>query len=370
MLTIRVIESGRSRHVQRHQLADAMTAAGAGGTFVWVDLSEPTPDESAVLEELGLPPLLVEDMCEDRHLPKVEQMEGTLSLTVHGLDVRTLEEELSTTELDCAMRTDLLVTYHTGGLASVQAVGDRLDRGAISFARPMLLLHRLLDVMNDVFLPFVDHLDRRLDVIEEDILSEPTERTRIDLYALQRDVIQLRRIVVPQAEVIRRLGRERPSGWEPSDESLVRDLYDHLNRMVALSDSYHQLLASAMDSYRSSLDDRLNDMLATLTIVSAVLLPVSVIAGLLGMNFSNIPGASSGNGFWITIGASGVLVVAMLLWFARQGWIGDRAERAAEDRRRGLSQVLDVPLLGQVLRVPVAGGRAMGRAVTRSSRRR
>lgn len=333
-----------------------------GDGFLWVDLAAPTDQDAAVLERLGLPHLVVEDMRDDQHLPKVERLPDTLSLTVHGLDVSSLEQELRTIELDCALREDLLVTFHVEPVASVLAVGDRLDTGVVGFERPFLLLHRLLDVMNDVLVPFVAHLDSRLDIIEEDVLDEPTEHTRQDLYRLQRDVIQLRRVVVPQAEVVRRIGRDGTPSWRDGDDALVRDLYDHLNRMAAMCDSYHQLLGSAMDSYRSALDDRLNDMLATLTIVSAVLLPVSVAAGLWGMNFVMVPGAEDPNGFWYLLAASGALIAVMLMWFVARGWIGNRAERRARHRRLGLSSVLEVPVLGSVLRVPVAGSRAVGRA--------
>lgn len=344
-------------------------AARARPGFVWVDLAAADASDAVILEELGLPALVVEDMLEDRHLPKVETVGQTLSLTVHGLDVASLEGEARTLELDCAMTEDLLVTWHDQDLASVRAVGERLDAGRFGFDRPFLLLHRVLDVMNDVLLPFVDHLERRLDVIEEDILDEPTDQTRLEIYHLQRDVIQLRRIVVPQAEVVRRLGRDRAPGWLEGDDALVRDLQDHLSRMAALCDSYYQLLDSAMDSYRSALDDRLNEMLTTLTIVSAVLLPVSVLAGLWGMNFLFIPGTEDPNGFWWLLAASGVLVVLLLVWFAARGWIGGRAERRAAARRGALGAVLEVPVLGQVLRVPVHGGRAVGRAARRAVRR-
>lgn len=346
-----------------------LDAARAGDGFVWIDFAGADPQEAAVLDELGLPPLVLEDMREDRHLPKLETTGGTLSLTVHGLDVASLDDEARTLELDCAMTDDLLVTWHDQDLASVRAVGERLDSGAFGFARPFLLLHRVLDVMNDVLVPFVDHLEQRLDVIEEDILDEPTDQTRLEIYQLQRDVIQLRRVVLPQAEVVRRLGRDRAPWWREGDESLVRDLQDHLTRMATMCDSYAQLLDSAMDSYRSALDDRLNDMLATLTIVSAVLLPVSVLAGLWGMNFLVIPGTEDPNGFWWLLGSSGALVLLLLLWFTARGWIGGRAERRAAERRSGLGVVLEVPVLGQVLRVPVRGGRKVGRFARRAVRR-
>lgn len=369
MLTIRHVTAAGATRIEPSEV----DAARSDGGFVWVDLAEEgSAQESTVLDQFQLPYLVIEDMRDDRHLPKVELVGNTLSLTVHGLDLRTLERELTTVELDCALQEDLLVTYHDGSLASVQAVGERLDAGRIGFDRPLELLHRVLDVLNDVLVPFVDHLDHRLDVIEEDILDEPTNRTRHDLYRLQRDVIQLRRVVLPQAEVIRRIGRDKAPGWQPGDESLVRDLYDHLNRMVAMCDSYQQLLESATDSYRSALDDRLNEMLATLTIISAVLLPITVVAGLYGMNFVVIPGAEDPDGFWWVLVGSVGLVASMLLWFTARGWIGRRAERRANRRRRGMQGVLEVPLLGQVLRVPVAGGRVVGRvgrAATRAAHR-
>lgn len=366
MLTIRHVTATGARDIPFDQVDEVR----AGEGFVWIDLAGPTAAEDALLDELDLPPLVVEDMRDDRHLPKLERLADVLSLTVHGLDVESLEHELRTVELDCALRADLLVTYHDAPMASVDAVAARLDDGVVGFERPFLLLHRLLDVMNDVMVPFVDHLDRRLDVIEEDVLDEPTQQTRHDLYRLQRDVIQLRRVVLPQGEVVRRLGRDGTPGWEDGDESLVRDLYDHLNRIAALCDSYHQLLASATDSYRSALDDRLNDMLATLTIVSAVLLPVSVAAGLWGMNFVMVPGAEDPDGFWYLLAGSGALIVVMLLWFVARGWIGNRAERRARRRRHGLAGVLEVPVLGSVLRVPVTGGRVARRVARRVSRGR
>lgn len=349
--------------------AGDLSAARAADGFVWIDFSGADADEAAVLDALGLPALVVEDMREDRHLPKVATVAGTLSLTVHGLDVASLEGEPRTLELDCAVTGDLLVTWHDHDLASIVAVAQHLDEGSTGYARPFLLLHQILDAMNDVLLPFVDHLDRRLDMIEEDILDEPTEQTRLELYRLQRDVIQLRRVVVPQTEVVRRLGRDHAPSWQDGDTALVRDLLDHLSRMEALCDSYHQLLESATASYRAARDDRLNEMLATLTIVSAVLLPVSVVAGLWGMNFVMIPGAEEPDGFWYLLSAAGGLVALLLSWFTVRGWIGGRAERRARRRRRGLSAVLEVPVLGRVLQVPVHGSRRVGRFARRAVRR-
>lgn len=362
MLTIRHIHDGQVTSVGAAELAEAIAREG----FVWVDVHSPDPEATRILHDpaLGLEPLVIEDMLDDTHLPKAEVVGDQLSLVVHGLKLESAAEEVDTVELDVALRAGLLVTHHPDPLASVDLVGRRLDeRGAGLIARPVELLHLLLDAMNDVFVPFLDLLDRRLDVIEEDILSRPTQHTRHDLYALQRDVIQLRRVVVPQAEVIRRLGRDRVGLIDEADRALFRDLYDHLYRMAEMSESYRQLLDSAMQSYRSALDDGLNEMLTTLTIISAVLLPISVIAGIYGTNFEHIPELGWRGSYFVMWGVFAVIVVGMLLWFRSRGWIGREAEREAVARRGALGSVLEVPVLGAVLKLPIHTTRKVARTV-------
>lgn len=371
MLHIRSIHGSQVRH---HDLGELEQVLGAPGVC-WLDVEAPTAQEQQVLRDpaLGLHPLIVEDMLDDVHLPKVEVQDPWLLLVVHGLRLRTVAVEIDTCELDIAIGDRLLITYHSEPLASVDAVRSRLDAtAAMSVARPMELVHLLLDATTDVFIPFLGLLEERLDVIEEDILTQPTERTRREIYELQRDVIQLRRVVVPQAEVIRRLSREQVGLVTDADRTLFRDVYDHLYRMAELSDSYRQLLDSAMQSYRSSLDDDLNEMLTTLTVISAVLLPVSVIAGIYGTNFEYIPELEWRWGYLAMWGVILSVVAGMLTWFRRRGWVGRRAERAAERRREGLAAVLDIPVLGSVLSVPLRGTRRVarqGRALSRLARR-
>jgi magnesium transporter len=362
MLTIRHITAGGVQPLTRADLAATLPTPG----YVWVDLAAPTDAEEGILVELGIHPLVIEDMREDQHLPKLDVFGDELALTVHGLAIDAASDDVTTVELDIVLRADLLVTFHEGPLPSVSALADRLDeRGPNGMSRPVLLLHRLLDTMNDILVPFVDHFERRLDVVEEDLLSTPTEQTRFDLYRMQRDVIHLRRVVVPQAEVIRRLGRDTGGLVSTEDQHLFQDVYDHLFRITEMSESYRQLLDSAMTSYRSAQDDKLNDMLRVLTLVSAVLLPITVIAGIYGTNFEFMPELDWRPGYFVMLGTFATIISGMLLWFRHRGWLGQRAERAAADRRRALAAVLEVPVLGSVFRVPVAGVRA----VTRTGRR-
>ena len=360
MLTIRHVADGAARPVDAADLGRFRTTTRAG--YLWIDISEPEPAEDALLDDLGVHPMVVEDMREDRHMPKLEVYADELALTVHGLRIDRVAEEVDTVELDISLRHLMLVTYHVEEVASIRAVRERMDAvGADGLERPVQLLHRILDTMNDVMVPFVEHLERWLDVVADDLLSTPTDTTRQDLYRLQRDVIQLRRVVVPQAEVLRRLGREATGLVDEADRGLFRDVHDHLYRMAELSASYRQLLDSAVTSYRSAQDDELNDMLRVLTLVSATLLPLSVIAGIYGTNFTYIPELDERPAYFVMLGAFVMIVVGMVAWFRHRGWIGRAAEREAQRRRSAMRTVLHVPVLGSVLRVPVRGVRAVAR---------
>lgn len=379
MLTIRHVDAGQCTRVDPAALVSGdLPDTG----WFWVDMSHASGPEADVLELIGVHPLIIEDMRDDRHLPKVEVLGNQVSLTVHGLRIGGRDPsaehdgdgELATAELDIALVDRFLITYHDRQMHAVAAVGDHLDHGgAVELDRPVLLLHRLLDTLNDIMVPFIDHFEHRLDIVEDDLLTDPTEATRDDLYRMQRDIIQLRRVVVPQAEVLRRLARDATtvmSDWfHPEDLALMHDVHDHLYRMAGLSESYQQLVDSAMSSYRAAQDDRLNEMLRVLTLISALLLPISVVAGIYGTNFVELPGSRSPWGFVVMLGSFAIIILGMLAWFRQRGWIGDAAERAAADRRISLRRTIDVPVLGTVLKVPVSSARAVGRGTRHIGRR-
>lgn len=384
LLTVRHFDAGTCNHADASMLTGSDSPSSG---WFWLDLSCPTHDEAAVLEQIGLHPLIIEDMRDDRHLPKVDVVDDQLNLTVHGLrigrrdsmqphdvDSKVRPAQLQTNELDIALVGRFLVTYHETDMPALWAVGQHIDRGgAAEVGRPVLLVHRILDTLNDVMVPIIDYFEERMDVVEEDLLTEPTEATRDDLFRLQRDVIQLRRVVVPQAEVLRRLERDATtimSEWfDPNDLALLRDVHDHLYRIAGMSESYQQLIDSAMSSYRAAQDDELNDMLRVLTLVSTVLLPISVIAGIWGTNFVDLPGLRQSWGFTAMMVSFLVIIVGMMVWFRARGWLGGAADRAAEGRRASMGSSLDVPVLGTVLRVPLSGARAVERGARSITRR-
>ncbi|MFT5223174.1 MAG: magnesium transporter [Glaciecola sp.] len=364
MLRVLHIDGESVREVDVDTLDDGLPESG----YLWLDFEAPTEQEAKALHHrtLDLDPLAIEDLLEDEHLPKLDVFDDEILLTVHAMALDNAAQELDTDELDLIISARFLVTHHERPILSVRHVRERLDKraGRRGVHRPVLLMHRILDTMNDVFVSFVGHMDRRLDVIEQDVLSDPTETTRREIYALQRDVIQVRRAVVPQAEVLRRLGRTPSEIITEEDQALFRDIHDHLYRIAELSDSYRQLLDSAMDSYQSRADSDLNKMLKTLTLINAILLPIAVLAGIYGMNFANMPELRQENGYFVLLAAFALITGTQVVLFRRAGWLGNRAERNAQARRAAMPSVLEIPLVGQVLRVPVRSALAARRGLT------
>ena len=356
MLTIRRFHDHQVDEVPVKHLHAALTQTG----FLWVDVSAPTPEEEEVLdhERLAIEPTALRDIRENVHLPKLDVHDDEVVLTVHAIDLEPSTIEVRTVELDIIIKRRVVITYHRTHIPAVDEVARRLTVTTAGVTTPAQLVHRILDVTTDVFVPFADHLDRRLDLIEEDIMARPTEGTRRDIYALQRDVIQLRRIVVPQAEVVRRLRTEGVNVLGAEASTLFGEIYDHLSRIQGLSDSYHQLLSSALENYRGALNDELNNMFRVLTILSAVLLPVTFIAGVYGMNFVHMPELDEVWAYPAVLGLMFVIVVSELIWFRRKGWIGQRFEEERLERRRRLEE-LEIPVLGQVVRLPAYGARAV-----------
>jgi magnesium transporter len=181
-----------------------------------------------------------------------------------------------------------------------------------------------LDGLNDEIVPLLDELGDRLDQIEDRVIDTPDEQTADDIFSLRRDLIAVRRFALPQAEAIGRLARVTTELVPAEDHVLFRDVYDHIYRLSEVTESYRQLADSAYDSYLSRREDETNRRITLLTMVSAISLPITVLAGIYGMNFRYMPELTNRwayPAFWAVVV---VLVVVQMLIFRRWGWIGHR----------------------------------------------
>ena len=296
---------------------------------IWVDMESPTEaDERVLLDVFKFHPLTVEDCRENRHYPKIEEFPGYLYFIVHGVHADTSPDRFNTIELDGFLGKNYVITYHHNTFRSINNVKQLLRTSPILCRRgPAFLCHQILDQIVDYYSPVLDDFDDRIDQLESSIftLKQPNNEILSQIMELKRGVLRLRRISVKQMDVILRMSRGEFADLIPEDmRPFYRDVHDHLTRVVDLAENYRDLLSGALEAYLSVVSNRLNEIMKVLTIFSAVMLPLTFIAGVYGMNFDNMPELHSRYGYYATWTLMILVAVTMLLFFWRRGWIGNR----------------------------------------------
>lgn len=314
--TTLILADGHRTRADGIQLA---TNAPADAT-VWVDVLTTSALGLAVLPaEWRFHPLALEDCVHPQRRAKYERYPNHTFIVLQALDTATAED-LDTTSLRIFLRPGLVVTVHDRPVSALEHVrglleqdGERVGTGADR------LLHALIDAVIDEFMPLLERWEDTLDALESRAEADRQINTLDELVALRRQVLVMRRMMLPQHEVLRRI----LEGGELSEAGALyfRDVLDHIN---AISDSAALLVdvcGGAMEVQRKRADDRLNRVMKYLALVSTLLLPMTVISGALGMNFTHIPDADSPYGFWHAVGLMLGSAAALVLWFRRKRWM-------------------------------------------------
>lgn len=359
MVTIRRIAGSEITAVHERDLQAALSARDS---VIWVHATGRSPAEHDLLCGLGLDPLVVEDLLDDAVHPKAEAHPDYLFAVVHGIDVEETTAgdafELATLELDGVVGRGWLVTHADRPLAVVDAIEQVVDFGAERATTPAQLLHLLLDRIVDEYEPFIDDfIPQRIDDIEDALFADnPSREVRREIYLRRRDVIRLQRVAGPQAAAVRKLARLAESGdVAVQDAHLFHDIADRLDRVASVTGSLRDQLDSAFEHYHSAVATGQNEVMKLLTMVSSVLLPITVVTGVYGMNFVYMPELDERWAYPAVLGLNALILVTGLSLFRARGWIGRRRPRTAGADR------LELPSAGAVLRVPAMGARFVGR---------
>jgi magnesium transporter len=304
----------------------AIRAALTEGQRIWIDLERQSPEADALLAEtLKLHPLTIEDIWAERSRPKIDDFDAYLYVIVHGIGA-THKDKLQTVEIDIVIGPNWLVTHDPAGLVS-DDIGTELDHSARVMTKGIAwLAHALLDRAVDRYMPVIDQLDAEIEQLENDVLDKAgTARGRgvlLRILAFKRRLQELRRMSIHQREILLRLSRGELDEIPADALPFYRDVYDHFLRINDLAEGYRDLVTSALDAYLSVQSNRMNEIMKTLTLMSTVMLPLTFIVGLYGMNFKHMPELDWVWGYPAAIGLMIGVATAILLWFRRRGWIG------------------------------------------------
>ncbi len=314
--------SKQTRRLETPVMQDIPNLLKDRSRMFWLDLEEPTDEETGVLNGLlGFHPLAVEDCIQDSHSPKLDDYGDYIFMTVHGVDFSQLEERFSTHELDVFLGDNFLVTFHKQHHKSVFDTRGRVVKNPDHLLRsPDWLLYSILDAMVDNYSPAMEQFDERVNGVEADVFGHDADRALNEIITLKREILHLRRIIVPQRDILNRLSHECERFIKREHFIYFRDVYDHLVRISETADIYRDILTGILDAYLLLTSNRLNTVMKTLTIIATILMPLGVITGVYGMNFEHMPELRTEYGYFIVLGVMAVLVIAMLGVFKRRKW--------------------------------------------------
>ena len=186
----------------------------------------------------------------------------------------------------------------------------------------MAVLHALLDRQVEGLEEQIDAVEERISQLEDAVFARPSNSHIVSLLAVKRNILQLRRWMAKQREVMLRLGRREFPAVSESEGLLFRDVHDHLVRINDLLENFREMLSSIQEAYLSVTSNRLNEIMKFLTLFTAVLMPLTVITGIYGMNFEHMPELRARWGYPGVLVVMAVVVSAVLLYFKLRGWLG------------------------------------------------
>ncbi|NLF02615.1 MAG: magnesium/cobalt transporter CorA [Anaerolineales bacterium] len=297
--------------------------------LLWVDISaEPDATVEPILHEVfGFHPLAIDDALQEAHVPKVDDWTDYVYLVLHAVVFSDASEAmLDTLELDLFVGRNYVVTYQARPLAAVERVWASVQRAEQLRPRgPGRLLYRLADEVVADYMPTVETIDDAIDRIEDQVFDDPAPVLLERIFTVKRALLQLRRIIAPQREVLNKLGRGDFAVILAEDRVFFRDVYDHLVRLFDIAESLRDLVSSALDTYLSVVNNRMNGVMKTLTVITTLFMPITFLTGFFGMNFlqptAPLQEWTSRPAFLFVLLLVALVPAGMYLWMRRRAWM-------------------------------------------------
>ncbi len=298
-------------------------------SVVWVNIDGLGDAEfiRKVGAEFGFHRLALEDVVNVHQRAKMEQYGDH-----HYIVTRMLlqQETFDTEQLSIFVGSNFVVTFQEkpGDCLDPVRARIRADRGRIRKAGPDYLVYALLDAVIDAYFPLLEDYGDKMDQLEEDIIERHPPDAIARVHTIKRDLLTIRRAVWPLREVINALIRDANTMITEETRLYLRDCYDHVVRIIDLVENFRELSADLTDLHLSMVSYKMNEVMKVLTIMATIFIPLTFIVGVYGMNFDpdaspwNMPELRAYYGYPITMASMGIMVLCMLVYFRRKGWIG------------------------------------------------
>ncbi len=292
--------------------------------ILWADFYQHDADvERGIMQEcFGLHPLAIQDAQRTRHQPKLEAFDDNVFILLKGLGPDAEEFEFETIQIAIFVGTHFLVTRHSGPSPSINRLWNEASTDPRRFADgPDALALRLARISVDRYLTRLLTLEPRLEDVEQAIVATARDELLAELMTYKTNLRKFRRVLLYHVQIFTALLDHPPPQIHAARIHEIKDVFEHQERASSLATLYYEVASDLIDGYISLASHRLNNIMKILTIVTAIFVPLSFLAGVYGMNFENMPELKSRSGYFVLLGLMAAIAATLLIVFRRRRWL-------------------------------------------------
>jgi magnesium transporter len=317
---IRIVVHGSSGITESTDIAALSTLHADAKSCLWVDLIDPDPElVRAVGKELGLHPLIAENIAEANQRAKIETFGEVVHIVLFSLRFAGKAEAY---EIDFVLGERFLLSVHGRESDLAAAAKLRVDAVKVLDRGADYLLYALADHVVDGYFPVLDELAEEIDELQDKVVATADETTLQRLFELKRELIAIRRATSPAREIFNQLTNREGVSIDEAHVVYFRDVYDHLIRVTDELDNYRELVAGTLDIYLTIVNNNLSVIMKRLTGVTVIVAGIGAIAGIFGMSEAGTAFAGAeAAGFWIVTAFTLAVAVVAAIILRRIDWI-------------------------------------------------
>lgn len=323
MITTLCLNRNSKEFTEDCVVADISDLRELEDNVVWADVSDPTSrDFEELAEEFGFHHLSIEDCQNEHQRPKVEEYTGYYFMVLYEAELAGPGDRLELRELNIFLGRNYLVTVHSRPIRAIETAkrlwhewSDRSELGS------GLLAYLLIDAIVDDYLPLLDVISEHMDNLEDSIFGEWRAGAIQDIFIVKKKLLYLRRAVTPLRDVFNTLLRREQPIFPREIHVYFQDVFDHLIRVADTIDTLRDMLSSTMDAYLSVSGNRMNKIMKRLTSVSTILMSVTLIAGIYGMNFIFMPELRWRYGYVYALLSMVAVGLALYVYLKKVDWL-------------------------------------------------